>query len=506
MQNDRLQIFSERIFYIFGLIYLTFVLLMLFFFEKDDNVSYPFLFGGVLILLMSFIFKEYVSDPQLFRSWVKPSNIFLLSFVIVNFQVIISSWLEYDTIDAYLETTEYSGYIGKVLYCSLIGLVFYLFGYSFVKESSLLKHIFNKHIYKLSQLSIEKWALLSCVAFVLFVINIDLVSFLTGVDYEGSGASDRETTPFAIWETLFDTFMTITVALTTEKCLNNNKPSTLLRYFLSFPFYFLISVLLYIVLRLVSGDRGPVIYTALMFFYSYLLVSKRKFKLSVIVLLVAVGAFSMTILNTVRNYRNPNETFVEKVSRSFNDLGDDSEVKSISPLTYELSKSVNCNFIAIHDIDEHKTEYKYGLYNLCEILSAIPAMNRVTTSLFDLNLYRTATNEYVTISFFGKDYMIGLGTTVLVDFYLDFGILGIMAGMFLVGWVYRRIDEKLVYGSISSFLVMITFLKYASMSVYIPRASFSFVLCRILYIVIIYIVLNLLFSLFKSCISPKSVE
>lgn len=502
MKIDRLQILSERIFYIFGLIYLTFILLMLIFFEKDDIVSYPLLFCGGVILLMFFFFKEYLTDSRLFTSWVKPSNIFLLSFVIVNFQVIISTWLEYDTIDTYLETTEYSGYIGKVLYCSLIGMVFFLFGYSFVKES----YIPNKLSKEIFQLNIKKWALLSSFAFVLFVINIDLVSFLTGVDYEGSGAADRETTPFAIWETLFDTFMTITIASTTVKCLNDNNQTSLLRFLLSFPYYFLIFVSLYILLRLVSGDRGPVIYTALMFFYSYLLVSKRKFKLSVLVLLVVVGAFFMTVLNTVRNYRNPDETFVEKVSRSFTDMGDDSEVKSVSPLTYELSKSVNCNFIAIHDIDENKTEYKYGLYNLCEILSAVPGMNRVTTSLFDLNLYRTATNEYVTISFFGKDYMIGLGTTVLVDFYLDFGVFGIMAGMFLVGLVYRRIDEKLVYGSISSFFVMISFLKFASMSVYIPRASFSFVLCRILYIIIIYIAFSLLFSLFRFCISPKSVE
>ena len=495
-----MQIICERLFYFFSTTYLAFVLLGIFLFEKGEDVFYPFYFGGLLVLFILFFVKEYKNDSLLFTSWVKPSNIFLLSFVIVNFQVIISTWLEYETIGTYLETSKYSGYISKVLYLGLVGMIFYLYGYSYTNKS--YKPI--RQNYKIIHLNIHVWALLSLAAFVLFVINIDLVSFLTGMDYEGSGASDRETTPFAIWETLFDTFMTLTVASNTELILSKDgKRRSLLRYLFSFPFYFLISVVLYIALRLVSGDRGPVMYTSLLFFYSYLLVSKKRIRLGIVMLFVLIGAFGMTLLNSVRGYRNPNENFIEKVSRGFSDMEDEREVKSISPFSYELSKSVNCNFIAVHDIDENITEYKFGLYNLCEILSAVPVMNRITTSLFNLDLYRTATSEYVTISFFGKNYLFGLGTTVITDFYLDFGLLGIIIGMFVVGVVYRRVDENLVYGSIPSFFAMVFFLKYASMSVYIPRASFSFVLCRVLYIMIFYYVFNSLFILFKYFVSIK---
>lgn len=488
-----------RLFYLFGFIYLTFVLLGIVFFEKGDDVSYPLVFGGLLILFILFFIKEYRIDSLLFTSWVKPSNIFILSFFIVNFQVIISTWLEYETIGTYLETSKYSGYISKVLYLGLVGMIFYLIGYSYLNQPYKSIRQNSKIVHR----NIHVWALLSLVAFVLFVINIDLVSFLTGMNYEGSGASDRETTPFAIWEILFDTFVTLTVASETESILNKGKRISLYRYLLSFPSYFLVSVLLYIILRLVSGDRGPVMYTTLLFFYSYLLVSKKTIRLGIVMLLVLIGAFGMTLLNSVRSYRNPDENFIEKVSRGFSNLEDESEVKSISPFSYELSKSVNCNFIAVHDIDENVTEYKYGLYNLCEILSAVPGMNRITTSLFNLDLYRTATSEYVTISFFGKNYPYGLGTTVITDFYLDFGLLGIIIGMFVVGIVYRRVDENLVYGSIPSFFAMVFFLKFASMSVYIPRASFSFVLCRVLYIMFFYYVLNSLFLLFKHIIAIK---
>ncbi len=501
MEKHRLNIKFERLFYFFGTIYLAFILLGIFLFEKGDDVSYPLFFGGSLVLFILFFIKELKTDSLLFTSWIKPSNIFLLSFVIVNFQVIISTWLEYETIGTYLETSKYSGYISKVFYLGLVGLIFYMFGYSYLHLKKSYKSIWQNRTY--THLNIHVWALLSLVAFVLFVVNIDLVSFLTGMDYEGSGASDRETTSYAIWETLFDTFVTLTVATKTVMCLNDDNKKSLFRFLLSFPFYFLISVVLYIALRLVSGDRGPVMYTSLLFFYSYLLVSKKRIRLGIVMLSVLIGAFGMTLLNSVRGYRNPNENFIDKVSRSFSDMEDESNVKSISPFSYELSKSVNCNFIAVHDIDENITEYKYGLYNLCEILSAVPGMNRITTSLFNLDLYRTTTSEYVTISFFGKNYPYGLGTTVITDFYLDFGLLGVIIGMFVVGIVYRRVDENLVYGSIPSFFAMVFFLKFASMSVYIPRASFSFVLCRVLYIMVFYYVFNSLFILFKYFISIK---
>lgn len=483
----------KRLFIVYSFIYFLFLVSAFCFFKKGESVNYAALFFGLLFLMILFFIKEYKIDPQLFKSWAKPSNLFVLSFVIVNFQTIISVWLNYETIGTYLETSKYSGYIGKVLYCGLIGMTTYLLGYSYYNK----RPVKNIKKGKIRNYNIHKWALLSLVVFLMFVVNIDLVSFLTGMDYDGSGAADREITPSAIWENFFDTFMTVTVASMTIRCIREEKQLSLFQYMKAYPFYFLLPVLLYIVLRLVSGDRGPVIYTCLLFFYSYLLASQNKIKLSILILLILFGAFGMSLLNSARSYRNPNQSFLERISRGLSDKDDEGKVKTVSPLTYELSKSVNCNFIAVHDIDENVTDYKYGLYNFCEILCAVPGMNRITTEFLDLNIYRTATTEYVTISFAGKNYFTGLGTTVITDFYLDFGLWGIIVGLFIVGLVYKRIDVNLVYGSIPSFFAMVFFLKFASMSVYIPRASFSFVLCRVLYIMIFYFVLNSLFNLFR---------
>lgn len=221
--------------------------------------------------------------------------------------------------------------------------------------------------------------------------------------------------------------------------------------------------------------------------------------------MVIVGAFSLTLLNVVRNFRNPNETFSERLTRGLDEMGDITEKRTISPFTHELAKSVNCNYIAVYDINNNITTYKYGGYNISELLVAVPGMNRVFKTFFDIDLYKFNSNEYLTISCFGKNYLFGLGTTALADFYLDFGILGMILGMFLIGFIYKRVDYY-INNPVSNILLIICLLKFSSMSIYMPRASLSLILCRIFYILIIYYIfsrISLFFYTKKNFINKK---
>ena len=482
---------TRRLFYAYVLVYIIFLLVEYLLATKNDSVLFGVNFFGFFVAMFLFFVEEAKSDKTLFSNWVKPSNLLLLSLLIVNLQIIISAWLGYEGIGTYLGTDKYSGYIGKVLYLNLIGISAYWAGYSFCCGKTRIRSVSQN-----KNLCIRFWCGLTLICFILFLKNIDLFSFITGMDYEGSGAADRETTAYAIWETLFDSFMTIALACITKKCMGESSTITIIGFIKQFPLYYLIPVIIYVLLRLISGDRGPVIYTLLMFFYSYLLISHKRIKLWIIIVLISVGALSMTLLNAVRSFRNPNQSFSEKVIRAITEKDEINSVKSICPLTYELSKSVNCNFIAVHDINEGVTDYKWGLYNLCELLSSIPGSNRVINSLFGLSLYRTTTSEYVTVSFLGQDYLFGLGTTAITDFYLDFGLLGVLFGFFLIGLTYRKVDQTMS-GGVNTVLSLIVFLKFASMAIYMPRSSYSFVVCKIVYIIIVYLIFRTIFSAFE---------
>lgn len=506
---------TKNHFILFTLFYVLILVVQYYLMDVMTDIIYGFNFLCLSGILMLFAKTEKQTNRDLFNHWVRPSNILTISLLIVNLQIIACVWLGYDTISNYLETTEYSNYIGKVFYAGLMGICCYLIGYSWSKKHprsrlnrrsrcffmgySWSKNMGNARSTRVTDVTNPK-ILLSClvlVCFLLFIVNIDIASFLTGMDYEGSGAADRTTSASAIWETLLDTFLTIEVAYITKGAINSENKITFVRYLKMFPVLIWVVVGLYMTLRLVSGDRGPVIYTGLMFFYSYIMVSKIRIKPSTLILFILLGAFSMTVINSVRSYRNFDQSFSEKVLRSFDDFKENDGPNTFSPFTHELAKSVNCNFIAIHDVNEWKTDLKYGLYNFCELAGCIPGSASFFKALFDLDIYRTVTSEYVTISFFGKNYLIGLGTTAIVDFYLDFGLLGIILGMFLLGLTYKKIDSMLIE-NVSSIFLLIFFLKFASMAIYIPRASFSFVLNRCLYICVFYVFIYVLASITSS--------
>ena len=214
-----------------------------------------------------------------------------------------------------------------------------------------------------------------------------------------------------------------------------------------------------------------------------------------LIIVVIGGAFTMSLLNYVRGYGS-NQSFSEKIVRGIEDMSSNSSVndKSIFTFTQELANSVNCNFISISDIDKGRTDFQYGKYNLSEILGGIPGAASFSKKILNIDLYENSTTEYITKSFFGKYYPKGLGTTAIAAIYLDFGYLGVIIIFFLIGIILKYIDYNFVYKGIYSVTLFIFVLKLSSMAIYIPRSSFSWVLSRIIYIVIFYFVINILIT------------
>lgn len=486
----------KRIYYLYSLLYIITVLIL--YLSESNNRLYLFHVPCIIGLIIQYVLYNimgFKNEPTIFKNWVRPSVILFLSLFIVNLQIVIDILYGHDTVINYLEDRRYSSYLGSVLFFGCLGISSFLLGNVFSIRNNN-NQLNNKN--KTLSSYINLWTILALFSFILFIKNIDIISFYTGMNYSGSGASDRTADASSKWETLFDAFSTIIICITTQKLMAKCDKISVWGYIQEFPVLYVIITVLYMMLRFISGDRGPVIYTLLMFFYSYILINKTKIKLFLLLILLFAGATTMNIINAIRSY-SAGVGFEERFVRAINEFGDNGSsntIKTLSPPTFELAKSVNCNFIAIHDIDKGITDYKLGLYNICEIASAIPGLPTVIKEYFNFDIYRINTSEYVTISFFGKDYPLGLGTTALTDFYLDFGILGVIIGLFIIGLIYRRLDLSIIYGiGIKNMFFLIFLLKFSSMSIYIPRSSLSFVLCKYIYICIIFMFFYVLFSI-----------
>lgn len=497
----------KQIFYLYSIFYiLTVLLLYLLEYNNRLNLFYIPILLGLLIQYALYTVKGFRYESAIFTNWVRPSVVITLSLIVVNLQIVIDVLCGHDTLSNYLADRRYSFYLGNVLFFGCLGISSFLLGNSIcIKKKRSLQNV-NCDI---ASCNITLWVILALLSFILFIANIDVLSFYTGMNYAGSGASDRVSDASSRWETLFDAFSTIIICITTKNLLAQGDKVSVLGFIRAFPFVFIMISIAYLLLRLMSGDRGPVIYTLLMFFYSYILINKTKIKLFLFISLLLVGATTMNIVNTIRSYSS-GVGFDERFARAINEFSDGESsdgIKTLCPPTFELAKSVNCNFIAIHDIDRGITDFQLGKYNFLEIVSAIPGLPNIINAYYNFDVYRFSTSEYVTISFFGKSYSIGLGTTALIDLYLDFGILGVMIGLFIIGIIYKKLDSSIAYGDgVKSLLFLIFFIKFSSMSIYIPRASIAFVLCKYLYICIIFTFFSTLFLIPLSIINKKIVS
>lgn len=441
-----------------------------------------------IIMLLLIIISYVYSRRFVTSSWVRPSYLLIFALLIVNFQTNLDVLFDFGNLNDYLRDVSYSKYFGKTFILSIIAVQSFVVGNALIK----IRNCHSNNIQSKDN-NIYFWLVCMAVSFVLFIMSIDVSSFISGAIYHGSGAYDRSVDGSSRWEMLFDVFMTIVLSINTYKLKKNKQQISFVKYIRSFPLMFTLIVLTYLILRLLSGDRGPVIYTVLLILFSYAYVAKINVKFIKVLLALFLAAFMMTLLNSIR-MQDSSLNLKERLEEAINYMKYEHEISTISPYTYELAQSVLCNYIAVSDIDESVTEFQYGKYNLMELIGAVPGSSTIVYKLFKVDISKETTAEYVTKSYFGQYYPYGLGTTALVDFYLDFGVLGVVLGFLLLGLLFQKIDDILLMQKNVSLVMMIATLKIASMAIYIPRSSFSFVLSKVGYTVLIFIVINKIIS------------
>ena len=476
--------------------YLAILLLNLVMFVTDCSGDQMVMYGSSMLLTVFYTFVTiYPNYKQsiVCRYFTNPAYIALVAFFIVNFQTITNVVLGLAPISYYLNSYDYNAYTGKVVFAGSIGICSFVWAHSHYRPSLRPKSQKSRDLGYV-------WPTLTIAAFLGFIVNINVAFFLSGEDYVASGGYDRIAKGYAVYEMLFEVFNTITLASIISKCSSEEpRKWTVLAFVKKLPILYISVNVIYLFLRAASGDRGPVIYTLLMFFFAYIYLSKRRLKLIYVVGAVFVSAFVASVANVVRS-EDHEASLSERISSGLQDKQGKIVRNSVSPYTQELASSVNCNFIAVHDIGENKTTYKLGQYSILHLLGAIPGITSIYQRIVG-EKYAEGSGEYLTQSFFGKYYAYGLGTTPIAEFYLDFGILGIIFGFMLIGAIYKHLDYKLLFERQGGMISLIMFLKLTSMSIYLPRASITLIMTKGLYAVIVYLIIVYASRIFYT---PKS--
>ncbi len=479
---------------LFTIIGIVFGLILLLFSITSIGDSFLDLYPIFLVLIMGYIILFYISDKKNCKSlskWgLRPSYICLIGLVIVNLQFFFDVSFCDREINDFIPINWAKQYSDICFFGGCLFIVSFLLANYHTKKCPFLRC-------KPWLLPVNPWVCIQFVFFLLFVCTIDIGQFLSGAIYVGSGASNADGGLSASFERFYDATSLITLALYTQKLVRSSESISIKKYIKSISLLFWLPLCIYLILRLFSGDRGPVIFAILSIIYSYTFVSKKFTKIKVAILFIAIGAFVVTLLGFIRS-RSTDLSFTEKVEQSLIRMDEKkvSEIQSVSPFTKELASSLKCNFVAVRAIEEGDADLSFGKFTILSSLSSFPGARKEYFKPIGLSDEDFSSAVYLTqLDNNSKTYSTGIGSSVFAEAYLDLNLWGVIIVAMLLGYIFKCIDLSYSYKVLSPVVTIIT-IRLAAMSIYVSRDSLSHLVSYILSILIIYWIMNPFLKLF----------
>lgn len=437
--------------------------------------------SGIALLL--YILKSENFTP-LKGQYLTLSLIFLLGFIPTMFQYYFLFAIG-DVDDISLSYFLDYRVVNKSSTLSAIALVSYLIGNMSYKQQYTIEnnHANNFYSSKLIQF-------ISVALFVIFFITIDK-SYFRGnygeiVNTKGLGYI----TSYA--QMYMQMFMMGAISIITWKYSLQNKQDkiSLAKYARQYNILFLAIMVLYCILVLMSGDRDPILRTFFLFIIGYLLIIERKIKLTEILLLGSIAILFFFFLGFFRA-TDYGLGFAERFDLAISMINNKNSALLFSS-TDEFARVIRSQHAILMYVEEFG--FKYITPILYSILGLIPGLGFLFTSFFGLNQDDIKSTTIAT-DFMNSDH--GMGTTCVADLYLSFGVITVVAFMFFLGYMFRKIEVK-AYTKNHKFIYWLSYIVLMGISVSIGGGSAITPFRTIIYTFIFVVVSDYIERKFKS--------
>lgn len=454
--------------------------------------QYYFLWVIIVISLCLIVFLAFPDKDILLRKrFLKHSNLFILSIIIVYFQYpidyILGNSLPNDDFIWVKEAVA-----SKALIMSSIGLISFFIGY--LLFSPLAKSVININVVQTKHnfFALKVIALLSLITY-FYTVNPLYIAGGYGIVQEGATATYAAV--------IFNAcVVAIIVQCSRNIIISKTKEITFLSYLKKIGYFTAILVIIYLLSVMYSGDRGPIIVIALVIIGGYLNVSLKRYSFSFILSLVLIASFSISLLGIARSF-DRDMSFKERIMIAYSD-GSNRTSNTISPTTQELAISINTFHHVVNYIPEEHG-YLLGSLQLNQLVYTIPFISGIYHSFWseeDLRKY-AGIATFITWIIQGDYPNYGNGASILADFYVAAGLVGIVLGMLLTGWLIRRSEYVMYSGILPPLFWHVFSIIYFSNMIYLGRSSL-FEGLKLVVMVIILIYINKYFSI-KSHITTK---
>lgn len=406
-------------------------------------------------------FSRYENINELRRNFLKHSNFFIIGFLIVSFQSHIDYYLgNIEKVELTLATSDIA--VAKSMVISLIGLLCFFIGYAITKKPD----IYREKSKESHLISTKLISFLIFIFLLLYLINIDPRYLYGGYGTYGMGLN-------ALYFSLL--FKCSYIALITQKIINSNAMNKNINSVFSYVKYIgytnLLFLFIYLLPVLISGDRGDIIVFALLLAVGYVIICDKKINYFKGVIIIISASFFITILGVARSFNSTYDSgFINNINKALSK--DSKEINSILPATSELAISSKALHYSVEYVPEYYG-YLYVDFHIKSLLSIIPLSANIYPYLFnDISNKYNSSDAYVTwLIERVESPSSGHGTSILADFYLSYGLIGVSFGMLLFGSLLRYCEQQIVVKNNTHLFLLVTSIVIFCYCVYLSRSS-----------------------------------
>lgn len=430
-----------------------------------------FIHRFIFIILSIIAFYIYILHPN---KYMYSYNLLCLIFYLVSIVLFLvfkkkKNYFDFDLL--FLTTSFFAFFAYPVLIYPIDPSYFFVFeivfDHSVISQATALALLglevymtgsifYNKPIKKpICFIGIYPLKTYTSVTYILLILFI----LLGGYTYYYNlyyGIKSTEKGVFAYVNVLLITFLIASICMQYSN-LRYNNISKLQKKAIYVPF--IILMFTYVIIVLSTGSRTVPLQVILAVIGLYTLTYK-PLSLKKTILIMGIGVFVLASLSYMRSGDG-------KISNIFDAFID---IIVVNRNTFAAIEYVNNN------------GYTYGTSMLSYILQPIPFGQSIIFNAFNLDPYYTSSASLLTTEALGYERSLGLGTNIIADVYLSFGVIGVISFMFFAGWFVAK--SKYLASYRINYMIIYTVL--VANSVFLVRAEFFYCLQEIIWCLIVF--------------------
>ena len=206
---------------------------------------------------------------------------------------------------------------------------------------------------------------------------------------------------------------------------NNCKGDSIIKYFKRPG----ILVGLYAIAIILSGRRTEALRVVIMFLFAYIYVSGNTLNIKKTVAYLFAGVILISVFGAIRGEGQSFSQGVEILTSN----------ATISPFTKELAGSINTVHIAMENVPDI-IPYNYGVTFFPSFALLVPGLDRLITYLMSNGIPLNSSTQISNMYWESSDWGYGMGSSIVADVYISFGVIGVLIVFLLIGRLFRKLE------------------------------------------------------------------